>query len=511
MAPRPRPFVTASSLVMLSAALACGRQQRNPVPPTDVVLATPDSSFWITSDKRGLRMRGAPMLLARVDGRFGELYVTDDDRSYFDAVFVGQRLYMRDLVRGDSVELFADSLVPRLSREYAAANPRETRLAPGEDASDHPGTTVTADLEILGVFGPYLSYEYHTDMDAAGMASRTVDRHAARRGVIDLRTGTRVTLSAIFGRADAASAISAARAEWMSARDSLLGRHDEKSRRAQRTVESFAFDPTSFAIESVEREPQVVFGVPGSVSGGVAATLELTAQRVSAPVWWTGIRDELALGPDSARLWTHAQVELLARVSGAADRAVLSLRDARREWAVGSVTAPAERLMWLDTAVTIEARRALQRAFNEASQYTDDNRIAALPPKSSLLLTRHGIVQPSVAHRARITARHLGAHDADGRERPRARVRGSHPGDDGQDRRGVRHPPLAVHLRDRVGGPRGLPRADSRRRAGAQQGERKFRGAIVDGSGHPDRGGKHADRRAPAHQLVLHDVRRNRQ
>ena len=511
MALRERTFVITTSLVVLIAAAGCGRQRTDPPPLADVLLATPDSSFWITSDRRGLRMRGVPMLLARVDGRFEELYVTDDDRSFFDAVFVGQRLYMRDLVRGDSVELFADSLVPRLSREYAKANPQEARLAPGEDGSDHPGTTVTADLEILGVFGPYLSYEYRTDQDAAGTPSRAVDRHAARRGVLDLRTGAPVTVAALFGRSDATSAISAASAEWTSARDSLLGRRDEKSLRAQRKVESFAFDPTSFTIEVLEREPHVVFGVPGSVSGGVAATLELTAQRVNAPAWWAGIREGLALGPDSARTWTHAQVELLARVSGDADRAVLSLRDARRrEWAVGAVVAPVERVLWLDT-VTTEARRALQRAFNEASQYTDDNRIAALSPRFSLFLTRHALVQPTVTHRSRIAARHIGAHDADGRERPRTRVRGSDPGDDGQDRRGVRHPPLPMRVRDGVGGSSGFPRADSRRRAGAQQGQRELRRAIVNGSGHQDRGGKHADRRAPSHQLVLHDVRRDRQ
>jgi hypothetical protein len=36
-----------------------------------------------------------------VDGRFYELNVTDDDRSYGDAVLVGQRVYRRDLENDD--------------------------------------------------------------------------------------------------------------------------------------------------------------------------------------------------------------------------------------------------------------------------------------------------------------------------------------------------------------------------------------------------------------------------
>src|SRR5689334_7075151 len=62
-------------------------------PDADFVLSAGDSSYWVTSAGGSLRFRGAPLELARVDGRFYELYVADDDRSYEDAVLIGQRIY----------------------------------------------------------------------------------------------------------------------------------------------------------------------------------------------------------------------------------------------------------------------------------------------------------------------------------------------------------------------------------------------------------------------------------
>jgi hypothetical protein len=517
MAPRQSIVVCALAV----ALVACGKPKPVPAPPADLLVSTPDSAFWITSDQRGLRIRGVPMHLARVDGRFEELYITDDDRSFFDAVFVGQRLFMRDLVRGDSVELLADSLVPRLAHEYASANPRETRLRPGEDASDHPGTTATADLEILGVFGPYLSYEYRTDVDVTGSRG-DMDRHAARRGVLDLRTGATMTVSALFGRAVANEIIPRAAAEWARARDSLMNRRDVESRRARRSAVSFTFDPSSFAIEAFDREPLVTFGVPGVVSGGTAGTLELTAQEVHAPEWWGAVRGELPEGPDTARAWRHGRLDLRARLVADGQRALLTLADQRPQplhtlrdaqplqWTVGSVTAPVERVIWLDS-VNSEAKRALHHAFNEASMYSDDNRIAAIHTirDSHIFLTNHVTAQTPIAHRSRVATRHVGADDADGRERPGARVRRRDSRDSGQDRGGVRHPALALDVRDRVGRPRGLSPADSRGRAGAHEGKRELRRPIVDGNRNPDRGGEHADGRPPSHQLVLYDIRRD--
>ena len=191
-------------------------------------LTTADSSYWITGAEQGLRVRGVPMLLARVDGRFREIYVADDDRSFYNAVLVGQRLWSRDLVRGDSVELFADTLVPRYALFYAKAHPDEAPLLKDEETADRPRTSVTADLEVLGVHGPYISFEYRTDMDVTG-ERKNADRHTARRGVIDLRTGKAVTVATLFGREAAQRVEGDANTEWRVARDSLLALRDRRA------------------------------------------------------------------------------------------------------------------------------------------------------------------------------------------------------------------------------------------------------------------------------------------
>jgi hypothetical protein len=372
------PSATLVALSACAVAAACSGKAAA-APHADLIVATADSSYWVTTGPQALRVRGVPMLLARVDGRFREIYVADDDRSYFDAVLVGLRLWSRDLVRGDSVELFADTVVPRFARSYAKAHPDDAPLAPNEETADRPRTKVTADLEVLAVHGPYVSYEYRTDMDVIGGRTAT-DRHTARRGVLDVRTGKPVTVAELFGREAAARVEVAANAEWRLARDSLLSLRDGRSRRAQRAVESFAFDPFSFTLESRDGRPRVLYAVPGEVSGGSLNALELESRDVPAMPWWDDLRQELPAGPDSLLSWKHGGLELRAALQGDGGTARLTLHDStRRDWRVGAVTAPVWRVLWLDRGVTAADRKALKRAFNDASMYSDDSRIAMAP------------------------------------------------------------------------------------------------------------------------------------
>jgi hypothetical protein len=370
-------FSTAA-LIAAGITAACGGRKAMHAPTVDFIVTTADSSYWVTNGPRGLRMRGVPMLLARVDGRFREIYVADDDRSYFDAVLVGQRLWSRDLVRGDSAELFADTVVPRYARAYAKAHPDETPLTSDEEAADRPSASVTAELEVLGVHGPYVSYEYRTDMDVVGDRA-IIDRHTARRGVLDLRTGRPVTVAALFGREAAARAEGEASTEWQLARDSLLTLRDRRSRRAQRAVASFAFDPLSFTLASHNGEPRVVYAIPGEAQRGSVSALALEPRGVPAAPWWRALRGELPMGPDSLLHWARGGVEVAAALTADGDVARLVLRDSTRGvWPVGTVTAPVWRVIWLDASVHADDRRALKRAFDDASMYSDDSRIAAM-------------------------------------------------------------------------------------------------------------------------------------
>ena len=101
--------------VAVCAVVACTRRQEPraapPPPRADFLIAAGDSTFWVTTGPKGVRVRGSPLVLARYDGKFYEVYVADEDHSYYDAVFTSQRIYRRDLMTGDSVAVFLDSSV----------------------------------------------------------------------------------------------------------------------------------------------------------------------------------------------------------------------------------------------------------------------------------------------------------------------------------------------------------------------------------------------------------------
>src|SRR3954470_2688521 len=111
-------FLTRCIFALLVAPLACRQAASSDAPPppqAEFLLSAGDSSFWVTSANGSVRVRGAPLDVARVEGRLSELYVTDDDRSFGDAVLVGQRVYRRDLVTDDSILVYQDTIVPRVA------------------------------------------------------------------------------------------------------------------------------------------------------------------------------------------------------------------------------------------------------------------------------------------------------------------------------------------------------------------------------------------------------------
>jgi len=356
---------------------ACARAPKGPAPRTEFLVANADSTFWVTSDARGIRMRGAPLVLAREGGRFHELYVADDDRSYYDALFVGQRLYRRDLITGDSTELLSDGEVAEMAERFAREHPGERPLGPDEEGAENPRTSAMAELHLMDVHGPFASYEHLTDIDIRGVSSR----HAAHGGVVDLRTGEERTVRDLFGAAEEQRVVPLAEAAWRGARDSLLAAAGTRGSAARNAIEHFEFSIGSFALSAQDRVPHVRFVVPGSGGNAGGVTIPLPPQRVAEPAWWSEVRDELPLGPPSQHRWPRERFELLARMDTAGgDRATLSLRDGEREWPVGVVRGPVRRVFWLDAPeLTREGRRALVRAFDEASLYGEEARIVQAP------------------------------------------------------------------------------------------------------------------------------------
>ncbi len=389
------------------AAVACEQAEvPAPAPPAEFIVAAADSVFWIRSDAEGIRVRGAPMVLAQVGGRFAELYVTDDDYSFYDAVFIGQRLYKRDIVTGDSVQLVADTLMPALARAFAAANPDERPLEQDEQGSESPRTVATADFLVLDVHGPWLSYEYLTDVDVVG----GVSSHGARRGVLDLRTTAGATLDAIIGAAPARRATAEARARWGALRDSLLSMEADstppEAPPAGASPPPFAsryvFDPRSFSLGVLDRQLQVRFAVAQVGAEEEASVLELDPTEVDQPAWWEGVRDEYPIDERAEeRTWPREGFTLVGRPADAPTaRVALALRDdAGTEWRLGSVPSPLQRVMWIpDTGDVPGTRAALTKAFNEAAFYSGENRIVRHEPRA---LTGRATRALAVAHRSK--------------------------------------------------------------------------------------------------------------
>jgi len=381
------------SLFLAAGALlaSCGRAPSTasgpPAPAAEFLISAGDSTFWVGSGKSGVRVRGSPILLARYDGRFYEIYLTDDDRSYTDALFVGERLYRRDILTGDSALILADTTVPRIATAYARAHPGERRLDPDEETGEDPPNSATAELEVLELFGPYASYEYHADVDLENGRPW----HMTRRGVVDLRSGRHASVDELLGRAAGQRVTELGRRAFHEARDSVRRQRQGDDSLTARALEAFRhlqFDPNSFTIVALDGRPAIRFAVTGRGEGPAGSAVELDAVPVEPFPWWQEVRSAL---PDSGGgetdRWTRPTYRVLARYDSTEEVARVSIADSRREWPVASMGAPIHRIDWLDSpALDSVQRRALGRAFDEAATYDERAKIARSDPASRFRL-----------------------------------------------------------------------------------------------------------------------------
>src|SRR5215831_154412 len=382
------------------AVVACARPSApasQPPPAAEFLVSGTDSTFWVATTNGETRVRGAPLVLANYDGKFFELYSADDDYSFPDASLVGERLYRRDLISGDSTLVFADTVVPRVAKEYALAHPGERPLGPNDEGDANPSTTVTAEVDILEIYGPYLSYEYHVDMAMPNRAGW----HSTRQGVIDLRSGKTQTVADLFGAPEGARLVAASRGAYQRTRDSLREARASMSDEEQRAADALArlpFDERSFGLRDLDGAPAVRFSITGRGEGAIGNAVELEAIATDSPAWWRGVAPGLARQDDSGNdRWRGARYHVIARYDTSGEVARVSIADStRREWPVGSVLAPLHRIDWLDHPVIgEETRRALSRAFSQAAAYDRSTRVAAADSPSA----RPWLHLASVRHR----------------------------------------------------------------------------------------------------------------
>lgn len=392
---------SASSLLAALAVSACrGATSEPPVPPpppAEFVLAAGDSSFWVRSASGTIHMRGAPLELAVAGGRIYELYVADDDRSYQDAVLVGQKVYRRDLATGDSLLLYQDTVVSHLARLYGRLHPDDEPLRGNDEPPDDPLWTATSTLDLDEVAGPFVSYSLHIDVERDDMDPW----HTSRRGVLDIRTGRPATLAAVTGKAKAA--VERARTRVLrSTLDSVRASRDERGERAAALLSYYRLDPASFTVTTVEGAPAVAYAVPGAGGGDAGHLLALAPIPIGEPAWWAEAAATLPVSSaDGGRdVWRHGSYEVVVRYDSLNGHGQLALRDSTsREWSLGRVPAPATRILWLDRPpLDTLWRRALDRAFDESSLYDETVRTAAFHPRSTRRAPAHQVVRHRRAH-----------------------------------------------------------------------------------------------------------------
>jgi hypothetical protein len=357
------------------------------------LVTTADSAFLVEMAGGQWRIRRSAMLIGRTGGRFVELFVHDDDRSFRDALIVGQQIFRRDLITGDSIALSSDTIVAAVARDYARLHPDDRPLLPDEETAEDPEVVATTETELLGLAGPFLSYEYHGDIELGGER----DHHVTARRVVDIGSGLEMRIADIAAADEVAEIFSRAEAAFAAIRDSVRRAEDSRGRRAQAAFPGFTFDSLSFSVVTEGAELSVGFLVPGRGvrAGGLALPLPPLEIR-GGP--WREAYDELrpeTHGADGSR-WRDDASEVIARP--VADRAATDLivRRGSHEWSAGRVGGVVERVHLLSLGDS--SRTALIRAFDEAQLYSGETRLASLR-----------IRPPSRMQRSVVTRRREGA------------------------------------------------------------------------------------------------------
>jgi hypothetical protein len=362
----------------LVAAAGCASGSDTGAPAADFLVVAGDSTFWISTDTTPARVRRSPIFLARFDGRFYEVYLADDDRSYFDAVIVGHRVYRRDVLAGDSTIVFEDTTIASVAAAYAAAHPGERPLKPGEEEADDPGSVSTSETEIIGVLGPYVTLERHSDFDLPSGG----EKHETRRSVVDMRTSQGVTLADLMPDSAVRRVIRDARRSMDVTFDSVRQSRDERAQPAAAILGDFVFDPESFTLTAGTSGPAVAFLVPGRGLRAGGYALPLPPIDVPRGAWWEGARVTLPeQSSEHEDVWKGERYDVVARYDVADGEASIVLRlHSGGEWTLSRVPTPVERVIRLDDgSVQPGVLRALRRAFDEATHYADPVRTTSGP------------------------------------------------------------------------------------------------------------------------------------
>jgi hypothetical protein len=171
--------------------LGCSLPEHAP-PSAEFLVADMSSTYWVRSGPHRISVRSSPLILASVDNRFYEVYVDEVTRSYEDAFFTGEPVYSRDLITGKRQLLLQESRVAAWEKAYLSANPAAKLLDPDEEGSEDVSVVAAAEVDILGVLGPYVLYDRRVTLERGDFQQAD-----SSRGALDVRSGTTVALDAL--------------------------------------------------------------------------------------------------------------------------------------------------------------------------------------------------------------------------------------------------------------------------------------------------------------------------
>jgi hypothetical protein len=215
-------------------------------------VAAGDSTYWVRTDSQGVRVRSAPLLLARHNAQFHELRIAEEITDFLDAEFVRERMYAQPLEVADSVLLFADTSVARAMELWMRAHPGEAPIDLAEEDAPEPESVGGDFLEVIDVHGPWVSWAHALDLDVVGAGEHV---HRRQRGVTDLGTGARASLESLMSPSDAARVRATGRASLDTMRAVIARASDERAQQAQATLHTFEFVDSSFSITDVAQQP----------------------------------------------------------------------------------------------------------------------------------------------------------------------------------------------------------------------------------------------------------------
>ena len=372
-----RVLARCAALLLGLGLAACGDRAApsTATPPTaEFLVAAGDSTYWVRADSTGVRVRSAPLLLAFDAERLHTLRISEDITDYLDAEFVQERLYAQPLLSRDSSLVVHDTLVARAHRLWQTAWPDEVPVLPDEEDEellDDPAASAADFIEVIDVHGHWVSWAHAVDIDVAEAGPHL---HRRRRGVSDVRTGARATLDSLVSPAEAERLRVAGAATLDTLLAAVAQASDDRARRAQSTLHTFAFDAMSFTLTDVDRQPAVLFHVAGEAADGEALELLLPPLVLAeVPAWWAGVAHTLpAWRADSlAVTWRHGAVQVSGEADSARTRFTLVLQDSTGRgpgWPIAVVPMPVYQFMALDAlAMPEEARAALRLAFDRAT------------------------------------------------------------------------------------------------------------------------------------------------